>query len=66
MVFEFTTTCSISAYAWRAILDTTLCYKVCQLLTTGRWFSQDTPVSSTNKTDNHDTTEIFLKVTLST
>ena len=30
----------------------------------GRWFSPDTPVSSTNKTDNHDITEILFKVTL--
>jgi len=42
---------------------TTLCDKVCQWLATGRWFS---PVSSTNKTDRHDKTEILLKVALST
>jgi hypothetical protein len=30
----------------------------------GRWLSLDTPVSSTNKTDSHDITEIFLKVAL--
>ena len=30
-----------------------------------RWFSPSTPVSSTNKTDNHDITEILLKVGLS-
>jgi hypothetical protein len=29
-------------------------------------FSQGTPVSSTNKTDHHDITEILLKVTLNT
>jgi hypothetical protein len=34
--------------------DTTLCYKVCQWLATGRWFSLGTPVSSTDKTDRHD------------
>jgi hypothetical protein len=28
---------------------------------TGRWFSPSTPVSSTNKTDRHDITEILLK-----
>jgi len=28
--------------------------KVCQWLVAGRWFSQGTPVSSTNKTDRHD------------
>jgi len=37
--------------------DTTLCDKVCQCL----WFS---PVSSTNKTDCHDITEILLKMAL--
>jgi hypothetical protein len=48
----------------RGVLDTTLCEKVCQWLVSGRWFSPDTPVSSTNKTDPHDITEILLKVTL--
>ena len=42
---------------------TTLCDKVCQWLATGRLFS---PVSSTNKTDRHDITEILLKVALNT
>jgi len=37
--------------------------KVCQWLAAGRWFS---PVSSTNKTDRHDITEILLKVALNT
>ena len=32
----------------------------------GRWFSPGTPVSSTNKIDHHDITEIFLKVALNT
>jgi hypothetical protein len=45
---------------------TTLCYKVCQWLPTGRLFSPGTPVSSTNKTDCHDRTEILLKVALNT
>jgi hypothetical protein len=48
------------------VLDTTLCDKVSQWLADGRWFSPGTPVSSTNKTDRHDITEILLKVTLST
>jgi hypothetical protein len=30
----------------------------------GGWFSPDTPVSSTNKTDCHDITEILFKVAL--
>jgi hypothetical protein len=43
--------------------------KFCQWLATGRqgrWFSPSTPVSSTNKTDRHDITEILLKVALNT
>jgi hypothetical protein len=31
-----------------------------------RWFSLGPPVSSTNKTDCHDITEILLKVALDT
>ena len=45
---------------------TTLCYKVCQWLATGRWFYPGPLVSSTNKTDLHDITEILLKVVLNT
>ena len=52
--------------SWIGVLDTTLCDKVCQWLATGRWFSLGTPVSSTNKTDCHDITEILLKVALNT
>jgi hypothetical protein len=40
---------------------TTLFDKVFQWLTTGRWFSPGPPVSSTNKTDRHDITEILLR-----
>jgi hypothetical protein len=47
------------------VLDTTIFDKVCQWLVAGRWFSLETPVSSTNKTDRHDITEILLKVALS-
>ena len=32
----------------------------------GLWFSQSTPIFSTNKTDHHYITEIFLKVGLNT
>ena len=40
------------------------CDKVCQWqIAAGRWFS---PVSSINKTDRHDITEILLKVALNT
>ena len=45
---------------------TTFCNKVCQWLATGRWFSPGPSVSSTNKTDCHDITEILLKVALNT
>ena len=48
------------------ILDTTLCDLVRQWLATGRCFSLGNPVSSTNKTDRHNITEILLKVTLNT
>jgi hypothetical protein len=44
----------------RGVLDTTLCDKVCQ------WFSLGCPVSSTNKTDCYNITEILLKVALNT
>ena len=50
----------------RGVLDTTLCDKICQWLAAGRWFSSGTLVSSTNKTDYHDITEILLKVAFST
>jgi hypothetical protein len=40
--------------------------KVCQLLATILWFSSGILVSSTNKTDRHDITEILLKVALNT
>ena len=46
-------------------LDTTLCDEICQWPETGWWFFPGTPVSSTNKTDRHDITEIWLKVALS-
>jgi hypothetical protein len=35
-------------------------------VTCGMWLSPGTPVSSTNKTDLHDITEILLKVALNT
>ena len=65
MVIGLMTTYAICAYHhWscefetHSILDTTLCNIVCQWLGTGWWFSL---VSSTNKTDCHDITEILLK-----
>jgi hypothetical protein len=37
-----------------------------QLLAHGRWFSPDTPASSTTKAGRHDISEILLKVALNT
>jgi len=37
---------------------------VTQRFATGLWFSPGPPVSSTNKTERHDITEILLKVAL--
>ena len=39
---------------------------VCQWLATGQWFSLGALVSSTNKTDCHDITDLLLKVALNT
>ena len=76
MVVGFATTCAISAYhryscefeprSWRGVRDITLCDEVYQCLVTGWWFSPGTTVSSNNKTDRHDITELLLKVALST
>ena len=40
--------------------------RVCQWLTASQWFSLGTPVSSTNKIDRQEITEILLKVVLNT
>ena len=50
----------------RDVLDTKLCDKVCQWLVAGQRFSPGTPVSSIDKTDCHDMTEILSKVALNT
>jgi len=71
--YEFTTTYAISDYhhwccefesrSGRGVQDYVI--KVCQWLTTPRWFFPGPPVSSANKSDLHDITEILLKVALS-
>jgi hypothetical protein len=75
MVVGFTTIYAISrSYhhwccgVWISIVArcTTLSDKVCQWLSTGKWFTPSPPVSSTNKTDRHDITEILLNVALNT
>ena len=55
--------CEFESCSWRGVLDTTLNDKISQWLATGRWFSS---VSSANKTDGHDITDILLKVVLNT
>ena len=72
MVVGFTTTCTISAYHHKFESSSGKAYliqhcdKGCQWLATGRWFSPGPPVSSTNKTDRHNITEILLKEVLNT
>jgi hypothetical protein len=61
----------LTLWVWIPLMErwtwyTTLCDEDCQWLATGRWFSSDTPVTSTNKTDRHDIAEILLKLALST
>ena len=48
------------------VLNATLCDQVCQWLAAGHWFSLDTLVASTNKTDRHNITRKLLKVALNT
>ena len=66
MVVGFTTTYAIGAYHHWWVRGITLCDKVCQWLAAGWWFSPGLPVSSSNKTDRHNITEILLKVALKT
>jgi hypothetical protein len=60
------TQCLSSLMLWvriplrRGVLDTALCYQVCQWLSTGRWLFPGNPDSSNIKT------EIMLKVALNT
>jgi hypothetical protein len=57
MVVEFTTTYATSASTIKVVSSNLA-------LSIGRWLSPGTPVSSTNKTDRYDITEILLKVAL--
>ena len=50
----------------KGVFDTTICDKVYQWLAIVRWYLPGTPVSSTNKTDRHDITELLFKVALNT
>jgi hypothetical protein len=55
-----TTNVMSSNPARQGVLNTTLCDNNCLWLATGLWFSPSTLVSSTNKIDCHDITEILL------
>jgi hypothetical protein len=77
MVFNATFN-NISVILWRSFLlveDTGVFeslsgrgvqHYVIKFVAKGRWFSPGTPVSSTNKNDRHNITEILLKVALNT
>jgi hypothetical protein len=58
--------CEFESLSWRAVLDTTLYEQVCQWFATGRRLCPSTLVSSSNKTNRHDITDILLKVALNT
>jgi hypothetical protein len=47
---------NLSVVSWKAASD-----KVYHLLAHGRWFSPDTPASSTTKTGRHDIAESGVK-----
>ena len=76
MVVGFTTNCAVSAYHhwscefeshWGGVYSIQhYLINFCQWLLVGQWFSAGTPISSINKTDHHDITEILLKVALKT
>jgi hypothetical protein len=70
MVVGLTTTYAISAYHyWCCELESRTGrgaqHYVKKFASDGRWFYPGSPVSSTNKTDCHDITEILLEVALS-
>ena len=50
----------------RGVLDTSLCDKSLSVTCNRSVVFSGTPVSSTNKTDNHDIVEILLKMALNT
>ena len=79
MVVGFTTNCAISAYQTNVVSlnpvhgevysiqhYVIILLKVVLNVIVGQLLSPGTPVSSTNKTDRHNITEILLKVALDT
>ena len=59
-IYEF------ESHSFRGVLDRALCDQLYQRIVVGRWFFSGTAVSSTNKSERHDITEILLKVALNT
>jgi hypothetical protein len=51
----------VHPYLYEQLIFAANCVKA-----TGWWFSSGPPVSSTNKTNHHDITEILMKVVLNT
>ena len=66
----FTCISPLTLWDWiplrRGVLNTILCDKACQWLAAALLFSLGNAVSSTNKTDCHEITEILEKVALNT
>ena len=56
----------ISNFTVNEFLNIHVHYVVCRRLLADQWFSLGTPVSSTNKTDCQNITELLLKVALNT
>jgi hypothetical protein len=65
-VLHFSPYLSVGPYVHTNIAHLVSAQQLNQLLAHGRWFSPDTPASSTIKTGRHDIAEIFLKVGLNT
>ena len=61
LLFDLCNKCEFESHSCRGVLDKTLCDSVCLWLAAGRWFSPGTRVSSTNKADRHDITEIIVE-----
>jgi hypothetical protein len=64
ILYVFSTCCCLPCIMSAEPAVGSVCGKICQWLATGRWFSLGPAVSSNNKTDHHDITEILLKVAL--
>ena len=68
VVVGYTTTYTIIAVSFNSARGElySIQHYVIKIVIDLQWFSLGTPVSSNNKTDRHDITEILLKVALNT